>query len=122
MSKQTIPTLIMSDETQSNLNDRVTDLEVNMADVKSALNQLIDYSVQNERRLTDAIDRLAQTQTQTLQIVERVQLQVGEMQSQILGVQNQVLEVQSEVRGLQTENRRILDLLLNENDSPEGEN
>jgi phage shock protein A len=90
----------MSDQSQNNFGNRVTDLEISMGDVKQALNQLIDYSVQNERRLTNAIDSLAQSQQQTLQIVERVQ-------NQMLELQTQVVEIQSEVRGLQTENRRI---------------
>jgi septation ring formation regulator EzrA len=47
-------------EQSDSLNDRVESLEIDMVDVKSALNQLIDYSVQNNQRMTDAIDRLAQ--------------------------------------------------------------
>jgi septation ring formation regulator EzrA len=84
-------------EQSDSLNDRVESLEIDMVDVKSALNQLIDYSVQNNQRMTDAIDRLAQVQTNTLQLVERLQTQVTEMQA--------------EVRGLQTENRRIWEII-----------
>lgn len=95
----------------NSLNDRVESLEINMADVKSALNQLIDYSVQNNQRMTDAIDRLAQVQTNTLQLVERLQTQVTDMQAQVTEMQSEVTEMQSEVRGLQTENRRIWEII-----------
>lgn len=105
----------MSDETQNTFGDRVIDLEISMGDVKQALNQLIDYSVQNERRLTNAIDSLAQSQECTLQIVEPVQ-------NQMLELQTQVVEIQSEVRGLQPENRRILSILINEQEPPEESN
>jgi hypothetical protein len=91
----------MSEETQNNLNDRVTELEVSMTDVKVSLNRLIDFSYENQRTVTNAIERLAEAQTQTLRIVE---------------------EMQSEIRGLQTENRRILGILINEDESSEGEN
>lgn len=60
-------------EQSSFLNDRVESLAIDMVDVKAALTQLINYSVQNNQRMTDAIDRLAQVQTNMLQLVERLQ-------------------------------------------------
>ncbi len=64
-----------------------------MLDVKVSLNALIDLTFQNERRTTDAIERLAAAQIQTLQIVETMQ---------------------SEIRGIQTENRRIIQRVFGE--------
>lgn len=78
-------------------NERTERLEVDMLDVKTSLNRLIDYSVESDRRLTKAIEGLVGAQTQTLQLVDRLQ--------------DQVTEMQSEVRGMQTENRRIWEIL-----------
>lgn len=74
----------------NNLPERVERLEVDMIDVKTSLNRLIDFSYQSQQTITNAIERLAEVQTQTLRVVE---------------------EMQSEIRGLQTENRRIWEIL-----------
>jgi hypothetical protein len=73
--------------------DRLDRLEVDMLDVKISLNALIDYAFQSERRTTEAIERLAAAQIQTLQMVETMQ---------------------SEIRGIQTENRRIIQRVFGE--------
>jgi hypothetical protein len=96
----------------STMTERVDRLEVDMLDVKVSLNQLIDYAFQSERRTTDAIERLAAAQVQTLQIVET-------MQTEIRDIQTEIRDIQSEVRGIQTENRRIIQRVYGE--EPEGE-
>lgn len=73
--------------------ERVDRLEVDMLDVKTSLNALIDFAFESERRTTEAIERLAAAQIQTLQIVETMQ---------------------SEIRGIQTENRRIIQRVFGE--------
>jgi hypothetical protein len=80
--------------------ERVDRLEVDMLDVKTSLNALIDYAFQSERRTTEAIERLAAAQIQTLQLVETIQLEIQTMQS--------------EIRGIQTENRRIIQRVFGE--------
>ena len=80
--------------------ERVEQLEVDMLDVKVSLNTLIDHAFQSDRRITDAIERLAAAQVQTLQIVETIQIEIQTMQS--------------EIRGIQTENRRIIQRVFGE--------
>jgi D-ribose pyranose/furanose isomerase RbsD len=83
--------------------DRVERLEVDMLDVKVSLNQLIDVVFQGQQQLNTtmlAVDRLAQAQERTLEIVETMQAEIR--------------DIQSEVRGIQTENRRIIQRVFGE--------
>ncbi|KAM3094189.1 hypothetical protein ACKFKF_27970 [Phormidesmis sp. 146-12] len=87
-------------EQPNNLTVRVESLETDMLDVKVSLNRLIDVVYDNSQQLRttmQAVDRMAQVQIQTFQVIETMQTEVR--------------EIQSEVRGLQTENRRILEIL-----------
>ncbi|KAM3102084.1 hypothetical protein ACKFKH_32335 [Phormidesmis sp. 146-20] len=87
-------------EQPNNLTTRVESLETDMLDVKVSLNRLIDVVYDNSQQLRttmQAVDRMAQVQIQTFQVIETMQTEVR--------------EIQSEVRGLQTENRRILEIL-----------
>ncbi|MEB3339156.1 MAG: hypothetical protein VKJ46_16925 [Leptolyngbyaceae bacterium] len=54
-----------------------------------------------------------QSLTQTVQTVAE---SVAEMQQEVRTMQQEVRTMQQEVRGLQTENRRILDILLRQQD------
>jgi len=84
----------------NNLGDRTESLEVDMIDVKISLNRLIDVVYDNSQQLRttmQAVDRMAQVQIQTFQVLETMQTDIREMQS--------------EIRGLQTENRHILEIL-----------
>jgi capsule polysaccharide export protein KpsE/RkpR len=85
-----------------------------MNDIKAAVNQLIEYAVQSDRRLTSAIDRLAQVQTQTLQLVEGMQTDIRDIRVDMREMQSQMHEMQSQMRGMQVEQGRILDYLFNQ--------
>ncbi|MBW4422225.1 MAG: hypothetical protein KME13_23920 [Myxacorys californica WJT36-NPBG1] len=85
-------------------NERIERLEVDMLDVKTSLNRLIDITFENGRYLQttmQAVDRLAQAQQQHMEHTDQ----------RFNEVLTRIDEMQSEVRGLQTENRRIWEIL-----------
>jgi hypothetical protein len=94
--------------------DRLDRLEVDMLDVKIALNQLIDHTFQSQQIMTQSIERLAQAQERTLQFVETMQAEMRVMQTEIRDIQLEVRDIQLEVRGIQTENRRIIQRVFGE--------
>lgn len=95
----------MTDSSNSgNLSDRVTALEIDMQDIKLALNQLIDYTDQSQRR-TDL--QMQDTQTQMREMMNAIQTLVEAQRETFARID----EMQAEVRGLQTENRRMWEFL-----------
>jgi chromosome segregation ATPase len=82
---------------------QANDVPTRLDRIEAVLEQLVDRTNENTQQLAitmQAIDRLATVQSEPLQAIAASQRDISEMQS--------------EVRGLQTENRRILDVLQNQ--------
>ncbi len=79
-------------------------------------------------RLTDASEEAKIQQTNTMKlfselranqaILQEEQGELSRERNQLLGI---IAQQQSDIRGMQTENRRILDILLNEQVDPNGD-
>ena len=104
----------MTEESSSNISDRVLSLEEN-------LNRFIDFSMQlhrdQDRRQRDHEVQLRSQQEQ-INSLTTLTRQVAEAQLVLMQNQNEILtrfdQMQSEILGLRTETQRILDLMLNE--------
>jgi septal ring factor EnvC (AmiA/AmiB activator) len=79
-----------------------------------------------ERWDDDRLDRLAsmvESNARVIQALANTAAEASEERQQILQViaqqQERIAQQQEEIRGLQTENRRILDILLNDRDRPD---
>lgn len=102
----------MTDTANSgNLSDRVTALEIDMQDIKLALNQLIDYTYQSQRQTNlqtqNLQTQMQATQTQMREMMNAIQTLVEAQRETFARID----EMQAEVRGLQTENRRMWEFL-----------
>jgi hypothetical protein len=68
-------------------------------------------------------DRLIESNARVIQALANAAVEAREERQQILQLiaqqQERMAQQQEEIRGLQTENRRILDILLNDRDRPD---
>lgn len=104
----------MTDQPSNPVNDRLDALEVDMRDVKAALNQLIDFTYQNQRQTAQQMDELRQISSDNQRSIQSLTEAVRTLTEAQLQTFARIDEMQSEVRGLQTENRRIWEILLNQ--------
>jgi methyl-accepting chemotaxis protein len=85
----------------------------NMVDSNARAIQALGNRVDSIAIATENNNRLIESNARVIQSLANVAAEAREERQQILQV---IAQHQEEIRGLQTENRRILDILLNQRD------
>jgi uncharacterized phage infection (PIP) family protein YhgE len=111
----------MTEEQFNAVNNRTDELEVDIQDIKAALNQLIDFTYQSQNRNQQQINALTQVSRETQEGIRSLTESVKVLAEAQLQTFSRIDEMQSEIRGIQTESRRILDFLLNQEPPEENE-
>jgi len=115
-----------TDERLDRFGDFVDRSITNMLESIGIMSGSITNMSESISRLTDASEEAKIQQTNTMKLFSELRanqaiLQQGELsreRNQLLGI---IAQQQSDIRGMQTENRRILDILLNEQVDPNGD-
>jgi len=117
-----------TDERLDRFGDFVDRSITNMLESIGIMSGSITNMSESIARLTDASEEAKIQQTNTMKlfselranqaILQEEQGELSRERNQLLGI---IAQQQSDIRGMQTENRRILDILLNEQVDPNGD-
>jgi len=117
-----------TDERLDRFGDFVDRSITNMSESIGIMSGSITNMSESIARLTDASEEAKIQQTNTMKlfselranqaILQEEQGELSRERNQLLGI---IAQQQSDIRGMQTENRRILDILLNEQVDPNGD-
>jgi len=117
-----------TDERLDRFGDFVDRSITNMLESIGIMSGSITNMSESISRLTDASEEAKIQQTNTMKlfselranqaILQEEQGELSRERNQLLGI---IAQQQSDIRGMQTENRRILDILLNEQVDPNGD-
>jgi len=117
-----------TDERLDRFGDFVDRSITNMLESIGIMSGSITNMSESIARLTDASEEAKIQQTNTMKlfselranqaILQKEQGELSRERNQLLGI---IAQQQSDIRGMQTENRRILDILLNEQVDPNGD-